>query len=132
MQNNLELNSIKLIIYKFKARNKIAKEIERLTRVTLQVIIFMIKSFAHKGLKDFFETGSKKGIQPEHASKLARIMDRLDASVSPQDMDLPGYKLHSLKGNKKDFWAVTVNGNWRVIFYFEGHDAYLVDYLDYH
>ena len=92
----------------------------------------MIKSFSHKGLKDFFETGSKKGIQPEHASKLARILDRLDASVSPLDMDLPGYRLHALKGDKKDFWAVTVNGNWRVIFYFEGHDAYLVDYLDYH
>ena len=88
----------------------------------------MIKSFAHKGLKDFYETGSKKGIQPEHASKLARMLDRLDASTSAQDMNLPGYRLHPLKGDKKDMWSVTVNGNWRMTFYFEDEDAYLVDY----
>lgn len=92
----------------------------------------MIKSFVHKGLKDFFETGSKKGIQPAHAQKLARILDRLDASTNPQDMNLPGYKLHQLKGSKKDMWSVIVNGNWRITFYFEGLDAYLVDYIDYH
>ena len=92
----------------------------------------MIKSFMHKGLKDFYETGSKKGIQPGHASKLARILDRLDASISPQDMNLPGYRLHPLKGDMHDLWSVTVSGNWRVTFYFEGQDAYLVDYIDYH
>ncbi len=92
----------------------------------------MIKSFIHKGLKEYFETGSKKGIQPEHASKLARILDRLDASTSPQDMNLPGYRLHELKGDMRDYWSVTVNGNWRVTFYFVGRDAYLVDYKDYH
>ena len=92
----------------------------------------MIKSFVHKGLKDFYESGSKKGIQPEHAPGLGRMLDRLDASTSPQDMNLPGYKLHQLKGNKRDIWAVTVSGNWRMTFYFEGPDAYLVDYLDYH
>ena len=92
----------------------------------------MIKSFAHKGLKDFFESGSKKGIQPGHAQKLARMLDRLDASTEPQDMNLPGYRLHPLKGNKNDMWSVTVNGNWRIVFYFIGPDAYLVDYLDYH
>ena len=75
----------------------------------------MIKSFAHKGLRDFYESGSEKGIQPEHAPKLGRMLDRLDASISPQDM-----------------WAVTVNGNWRLTFYFEGQDAYLLDYQDYH
>ena len=84
----------------------------------------MIKSFSHKGLKDFFETGSKKGIQADHAPKLSRMLDRLDASTNPQDMDLPGYRLHPLKGDKKDMWAVTVNGNWRMTFYFEGLDAY--------
>ena len=84
------------------------------------------------GGKDFYETGSKKGIQPEHASKLARMLDRLDASTSAQDMNLPGYRLHPLKGDKKDMWSVTVNGNWRMTFYFEDEDAYLVDYLDYH
>lgn len=92
----------------------------------------MIKSFTHKGLKDFYETGSKKGIQLDHSPKLARILDRLDASISPQDMDLPGYRLHPLKGDKRDLWSVTVNGNYRITFYFEGQDAYLVDYIDYH
>ena len=104
----------------------------KLTRVTLQVIVNMIKSFQHKGHKDFYETGSKKGIQPEHASKLERILDRLDASTNPQDMNLPGYRLHPLKGDKEDIWSVMVNGNWRVTFFFIGPDAYLVDYLDYH
>ena len=92
----------------------------------------MIKSFTHKGLKDFYKTGSKKVNQPDHAPKLARILDRLDASISPQDMDLPGYRLHQLKGDKHDLWSVTVNGNFRITFYFEGQDAYLVDYIDYH
>ena len=92
----------------------------------------MIESFAHKGLKEFYFTGSKKGIKPEHANKLERMLDRLDASTSYQDMDLPGYDLHSLKGDKKDMWSVPVSGNWRITFYFEGQDAYLVDYLDYH
>ena len=92
----------------------------------------MIKSFSHKGLRDFFYTGSKKGIQPDHAPKLARILDRLDASTGAKDMDLPGYRLHPLSGDKQDLWSVTVNGNWRVTFFFEGQDAYLVDYLDYH
>lgn len=92
----------------------------------------MIKSFAHKGLKDFYETGSKKGIQPDHAPKLARMLDRLDASTEPQDMNLPGYRLHQLKGDMHDIWSVTVNGNWRMRFYFVGKDAYLVDYMDYH
>ena len=92
----------------------------------------MIKSFAHKGLKELYETGSKKGIQAEHASKLGRMLDRLDASINAQDMNLPGYRLHSLKGDKQDMWSVTVSGNWRMTFYFEGQDAYLVDYQDYH
>lgn len=92
----------------------------------------VIRSFAHKGLQDFFETGSKKGIQPDHAPKIGRILDRLDASIKPQDMNLPGYRLHQLKGDKQDLWSVTVNGNWRITFYFENQDAYLVDYKDYH
>ena len=92
----------------------------------------MIKSFQHKGLKDYFYSGSKKGIKPEQANRLGRMLDRLDASGSPKDMDLPGYDLHPLKGDKKDMWSVSVSGNWRITFYFEGQDAYLVDYLDYH
>ncbi|MCL2026185.1 MAG: type II toxin-antitoxin system RelE/ParE family toxin [Leptospirales bacterium] len=69
---------------------------------------------------------------PEHAEKIARILDRLDASISPVDMNLPGYQLHELKGQGAGTWAVTVNANWRITFQFEGQDALFVDYLDYH
>lgn len=92
----------------------------------------MIKSFEHKGLREFFETGTKRGIQADHAQRLSRILDRLDACTCAQDMNLPGYRLHQLKGDKNDLWSVTVSGNWRITFYFEGQDAYLVDYMDYH
>jgi proteic killer suppression protein len=92
----------------------------------------MIGSFKHKGLERFFVTGSKSGIQPEHSEKIARILDRLDASLSPSDMNLPGYRLHELKGKDVGKWAVTVSANWRIVFKFEGQDAVLVDYLDYH
>ena len=92
----------------------------------------MIRSFRHKGLERFFVTGSKRGILPEHAEKLARILDRLDASISPADMNLPGYRLHELKGQDAGTWSVTVNANWRVTFEFEGQNAFLVDYRDYH
>jgi toxin HigB-1 len=92
----------------------------------------MIRSFRHKGLEVFFVTGSKKGIVPEHAPKIERILDRLDASISPSDMNLPGYRLHELKGKEAGTWSVTVNANWRITFEFEGQDAILVDYKDYH
>jgi len=92
----------------------------------------MIKSFKHKGLELFYNTGNKKGIIPEHCNKIARILDRLDASVNPQDMNLPGYSLHKLSGKEINYWAVSVNGNWRIIFQFIGEDVILVDYLDYH
>ena len=92
----------------------------------------MIKSFKHKGLERYFETGTKKGILPEHASKIGRILDRLDASIKVEDMNLPGFRLHQLSGKEKDIWSVMVNGNWRITFYFEEGDAYVVDYRDYH
>ena len=92
----------------------------------------MIRSFKHKGLEQFFITGSKKGIQPDHADKLERILDRLDASISPADMNLPGYRLHELKGQEAGTWSVTINGNWRITCKFEGQDAVIVDYRDYH
>lgn len=81
---------------------------------------------------NFYKTGSKKGIQSEHISKLARILDRLDASIAPQDMALPGYKLYKLSGKEKGTWAVWVSGNWRVTFEFIGENAVQIDYIDYH
>jgi len=90
----------------------------------------MIKSFKHKGLKKFFHNDDRSRINTTHASKLARILDRLDASVKPQDMNLPGYKLHRLSG--KGTWSVWVTGNYRVTFQFDGPNAIAVDYRDYH
>lgn len=92
----------------------------------------MIKTFRHKGLKAFFEDGSMAGIQPAHAPKLARQLARLDHAQTAQDMNLPGWNLHPLKGGLKGYFSVWVNGNWRMTFTFEGTDAVLVDYQDYH
>ena len=92
----------------------------------------MIRSFKHKGLEQFFINGSKRGIQPEYADKIARILDRLDASISLADMNLPGYRFHELKGTETGTWAVMVSGNWRITFRFEGQDVVLIDYCDYH
>jgi proteic killer suppression protein len=92
----------------------------------------VIKSFRHKGIEKFFRSGSKAGIQTKHAAKLRRQLARLDASMSPEDMDIPGWKLHSLRGDLESHWSVWVNGNWRLTFAFEGEDAVLVDYQDYH
>jgi toxin HigB-1 len=92
----------------------------------------MIKSFRHKGLEKLFTEDNRSKINPGHATKLLRILDRLDASTSPQDMNLPGYGFHELKGNFKNTWSVWINGNWRVTFQFDGHDAVNVDYQDYH
>ncbi len=92
----------------------------------------MIKSFEHKGLQAFFETGSKAGIQPHHAPKLARQLARLNAAKAPEDMNLPGWRLHPLVGSLMGHHSVSVNGNWRLTFRFDGGDAVLVDYQDYH
>ena len=92
----------------------------------------VIKSFRHKGLQAFFESGSKAGIQAAHAPKLARQLTRLDQAQQPLDMNLPGWNLHSLQGGLAGHWSVSVNGNWRMTFTFEGADAVLVDYQDYH
>ena len=92
----------------------------------------MIKSFAHKGLGDFFSSGSKAGIQPAHAKRLRLQLAKLNAAKDHGDMDLPGWRLHPLSGQLKDHWAVSVNGNWRLTFTFDNGDAILVDYQDYH
>jgi proteic killer suppression protein len=92
----------------------------------------MIKSFKHKMLRRFFEDGAVGGLNPDHVAKLSRILDRLEASTGPNDMNLPGYRLHQLKGDRKGTWAVWVSANWRVTFPFDGPDAVNVDYCDYH
>ena len=92
----------------------------------------MIKSFKNKALEKLFIDGDRSQINQEHVSKILRILDRLDASVNPQDMNLPGYYLHQLKGRDKGLWAVKVSGNWRITFAFKGNDAINIDYLDYH
>jgi proteic killer suppression protein len=92
----------------------------------------VIKSFKHKGLEAFFYNGDRRGIIPQHSARLGRILDRLDASAGPRDMNLPGFRLHELKGKDKGTWAVWVSGNRRVTFQFEGNDVFVVDYRDYH
>lgn len=93
----------------------------------------MIKSFRHKGLKAFFEKGSLAGIQPAHAPRLGAKLRRLDVAAKAQDMNLPGWRLHLLKGGElKGHYSVWVSGNWRMTFAFIGTDAELVDYQDYH
>ncbi len=92
----------------------------------------MIKTFRHKVLQAFFENGSKAGIQPRHAPRLGNLLDQLDKAKSAGDMNLPGWRLHRLSGHLADHWSVWVNGNWRLTFTFDGQDAILVDYQDYH
>jgi toxin HigB-1 len=92
----------------------------------------MIKGFRHKGVEQFFRTGSKRGIQPKHADRLRKQLFALDNAKSEKDMNAPGWRLHSLHGNLKNHWAVDVGANWRLTFRFEGEDAVLVDYQDYH
>lgn len=92
----------------------------------------MIRSFRHKGIERFFLSGSKAGIQPVHAARLNEQLTVLNIANSPAQMNLPGWRLHQLSGTRAGFWAVSVSGNWRLIFGFEGEDAVVVDYQDYH
>ncbi len=92
----------------------------------------MIRSFRHKGIEAFFRTGSKAGIQPLHAKRLRLQLARLDTAKTPEDMNLPGWKCHALTGDLDGHRAVWVDKNWRLTFAFEGEEAVLVDYQDYH
>jgi toxin HigB-1 len=92
----------------------------------------VIQGFRHRGLERFFLSGTKSGIRPEHAERLRLVLARLAAAVAPMDMDLPGLRLHPLKGKLKGRWSVTISGNWRVTFAFSGKGAVEVDYEDYH
>ena len=92
----------------------------------------MIKSFRHRGLKALYDTGRSAKVAPAHVAKLLRILTALDRSAGPEGVDLPGFRLHPLKGDLKGHFAVMLSGNWRVTFRFEDGHAVDVDYLDYH
>ena len=92
----------------------------------------MILSFKHNGLELFFRTGSKSGIQAKHSKRLQLILGRLNASIAPEDMNLPGLHLHQLSGSRAETWSVRVSGNWRITFRFNGEHAEIVNYEDYH
>ena len=92
----------------------------------------MIKSFRHKGLRRFFESGNTSGVQAVHAKRLRLQMAALDTARVIEDMDIPGFRLHPLKGEMKGRWSITVNGNWRVTFEFQDGNAYVLDYEGYH
>ena len=92
----------------------------------------MIRSIRHRGLRRLYEDNDSRGVMAEHAEKLRDILARLDAARVVTDMDLPGFRLHPLRGNLQGYWAVTVRANWRVIFRFADGEALEVDYVDYH
>lgn len=92
----------------------------------------MIKSFKHKGLEKFFTTGSVTGINPDHAPRLEERLQALHTALTIEDMDIPGWRLHQLKGDRKGLWAVNVSGNWRIVFALENGNASVVNYEDYH
>ena len=92
----------------------------------------MIKSFKHKGLERLFTKGSASGVQADYASKISLILDAIDATEQVSELDLPGFRLHRLKGDKRNLWSVRVSANWRVTFEFENGDAHILDLEDYH
>jgi len=92
----------------------------------------MITSFRHKGLRKYFESGSLAGIQPAHANRLRMQLVALDTAQPIEDMDIPGFRLHPLKGSERGRWSIWVNGNWRITFGFENGNAFILDYEDYH
>ena len=97
--------------------------------IALQTVI---KRFRHRGLERFFRKGNPGGIQARHAGRIGRILDALDAASSPHQLNIPGMHLHSLKGARKGQWAMTVSGNWRITFAFDGEDVIVVNLEDYH
>ena len=92
----------------------------------------MILGFRHKGMQRLYEKGDRRYISPDYVAKVERILARLDTATESRHMDLPGYRLHSLRGELKGFWSVTISGNWRLIFRFDASNVYDVDLVDYH
>ena len=101
----------------------------RLFRICCSAVI---KSFRHKGLEQFFETGTTKGINARHAARIRRLLTSLHMAESPDDMNLPGHRLHPLQGGRKGQWSVWVSGNWRLVFRFDDANTSDVDLVDYH
>jgi toxin HigB-1 len=94
--------------------------------------VTVIQSFRRKGLRGFYESGSLAGIQPKHAGRLRMLLAALDTAQTIRDLDVPGFRLHALKGEGRGRWSIWVNGNWRVTFEFRDAQAYVLDYEDYH
>jgi proteic killer suppression protein len=92
----------------------------------------VIRSFKHRGLKRLYERDDRSGIRPDLADTIQEILTVLDEAAAPRELDLPGYRLHPLKGGFRGFWSVSVRANWRIIFRFEGNDAFDVELIDYH
>jgi proteic killer suppression protein len=92
----------------------------------------MIRSFKHRGLKRLYERGDRSGIRPDLVDTVQEILTILDKAVTPQALNLPGYRLHPLKGDLEGFWSVTVRANWRIMFRFEEAAAFDVEFIDYH
>lgn len=92
----------------------------------------MIRSFRHRGAERLFTRNDHRGIPAQYAARLERMLDRLDAATKPEDMNLPGYRFHRLKGKRRDTYSVSLSGNWRLTFCFEGNDATHIDLEDYH
>lgn len=92
----------------------------------------MIKSFRHKGLERLFTRGSTSGVQADYAPRITLMLDAIDAVEQVNELDLPGFRLHRLKGNKRNLWSVRVSANWRITFEFENGDAHILDLEDYH
>ena len=105
---------------------------ERVAHCATRYTFIVIKSFQHKGLRMLFENGSHAGVQPHHAKRLRMQLAALDTAQAAEDMDIPGFGLHPLKGTMASRWAVTVSGNWRLTFEFRDGNAYVLDYEDYH
>ncbi len=92
----------------------------------------MIVSFRHRGLKRLYERGDRSRVSPQLVDQAEDILGLLDLAKDPEDMDLPGYRLHRLRGNLRGFWSITVSGNWRIVFRFDGGNAFDIDLIDYH
>lgn len=92
----------------------------------------MIRRFRHRGLKRLYEEADRRGVNAAHADKIIRVLQRLDRASQPEHMDIPGFRLHPLKGDLAGFWSVAINANWRIVFRFEDNDATDIDLVDYH